>query len=268
MEPNKIEEQFKELLNSRELQPSDKAWDRLDAMLSVAEEKKTKRSFGWLYIAASIIGFIFVGTLFFSQTEELIDVRRNDVVLQEKEEKSSEHIIQGQSGKDILPSIQSQGVAEVSNDNQKSKNQITKSEGIVHCNTCPSEKVIITRELRSNWRSNQKTNRNLNQINNEKIAEFKNETSIAHSEIPKTVESNKSLTDKESILKSDNNLLVSLDNTAKQLANKKATIKVDAKSLLSQVDGEVENTFREKVFTKINKNYQEIKVALVNRNKE
>ena len=33
MEPNKIEEQFKELLNSRELQPSDKAWDRLDAML-------------------------------------------------------------------------------------------------------------------------------------------------------------------------------------------------------------------------------------------
>jgi hypothetical protein len=258
MEPNKIEEQFKELLNSRELQPSDKAWDRLDAMLSVAEEKKTKRSFGWLYIAASIIGFIFVGTLFFSQTEELIDVRRNDVVLQEKEEKSSEHIIQGQSGKDILPSIQSQGVAEVSNDNQKSKNQITKSEGIVHCNTCPSEKVII----------NQKTNRNLNQINNEKIAEFKNETSIAHSEIPKTVESNKSLTDKESILKSDNNLLVSLDNTAKQLANKKATIKVDAKSLLSQVDGEVEYTFREKVFTKINKNYQEIKVALVNRNKE
>ena len=258
MEPNKIEEQFKELLNSRELQPSDKAWDRLDAMLSVAEEKKTKRSFGWLYIAASIIGFIFVGTLFFNQTEELIDVRRNDVVLQEKEEKSSEHIIQGQSGKDILPSIQSQGVAEVSNDNQKSKNQITKSEGIVHCNTCPSEKVII----------NQKTNRNLNQINNEKIAEFKNETSIAHSEIPKTVESNKSLTDKESILKSDNNLLVSLDNTAKQLANKKATIKVDAKSLLSQVDGEVEYTFREKVFTKINKNYQEIKVALVNRNKE
>ena len=258
MEPNKIEEQFKELLNSRELQPSDKAWDRLDAMLSVAEEKKTKRSFGWLYIAASIIGFIFVGTLFFSQTEELIDVRRNDVVLQEKEEKSSEHIIQGQSGKDILPSIQSQGVAEVSNDNQKSKNQITKSEGIVHCNTCPSEKVII----------NQKTNRNLNQINNEKIAEFKNETSIAHSEIPKTVESNKSLTDKEYILKSDNNLLVSLDNTAKQLANKKATIKVDAKSLLSQVDGEVEYTFREKVFTKINKNYQEIKVALVNRNKE
>jgi len=227
-------------------------------MLSVAEEKKTKRSFGWLYIAASIIGFIFVGTLFFSQTEELIDVRRNDVVFQEKVEKSSGDTIQLQSEKDVLTSIQSQSVAEVSNDNQKSKNQITKSEGIVHCNTCPSEKVII----------NQKTNRNLNQINNEKIAEFKNETSIAHSEIPKTVESNKSLTDKESILKSDNNLLVSLDNTAKQLANKKATIKVDAKSLLSQVDGEVEYTFREKVFTKINKNYQEIKVALVNRNKE
>ena len=128
MEPNKIEEQFKQMLNSRELQPSDNAWDRLDAMLSVAEEKKTKPSYGWLYIAASIIGFIFVGILFFSQTEELIDIRRNDVVFQEKVEKSSEDTIQLQSEKDVLPSIQFQSVAEVSNDNQKSKNQITKTE--------------------------------------------------------------------------------------------------------------------------------------------
>ncbi len=43
MEPNKLETQIKEKLNSREIQPTEMAWDRLDAMLSVAEEKKTKR---------------------------------------------------------------------------------------------------------------------------------------------------------------------------------------------------------------------------------
>jgi hypothetical protein len=43
---------------------------------------------------------------------------------------------------------------------------------------------------------------------------------------------------------------------------------VNAKSLLSQVDGEVEYTFREKMLKKINKNYQEVKVALANRNNE
>ncbi len=44
-------------------------------------------------------------------------------------------------------------------------------------------------------------------------------------------------------------------------------IKVDANSLLSEVDRELEQTFREKVITKIGKNYQEIKVVLVTRNK-
>jgi hypothetical protein len=53
-----------------------------------------------------------------------------------------------------------------------------------------------------------------------------------------------------------------------QSTNSKSTIKVDAKSLLSQVDGEVEQTFREKVFTKVNKNYKEVKVALANRNNQ
>ena len=42
MGPNKIEKQFREKLSSREIQPSAQAWDRLDAMLSVAEEKKNK----------------------------------------------------------------------------------------------------------------------------------------------------------------------------------------------------------------------------------
>ena len=45
MEPNKLETQIKEQLNAREIQPSEMAWDRLDAMLSVAEEKKNKTFF-------------------------------------------------------------------------------------------------------------------------------------------------------------------------------------------------------------------------------
>ena len=43
---------------------------------------------------------------------------------------------------------------------------------------------------------------------------------------------------------------------------------VDAGNLLSQVDGELELSFREKVIGKINKNYQTIKVALANRNQQ
>ena len=47
MEPNKIDNQIREKLNAREIQPSAQAWDRLDAMLAVSEEKKSKKGYGW-----------------------------------------------------------------------------------------------------------------------------------------------------------------------------------------------------------------------------
>ena len=74
MEPNKLENQFREKLNPREISPSEAAWDRLDAMLSVAE--KPKRKFTWLYIAASFIGFLLISTVFFNQKENTIDVKK------------------------------------------------------------------------------------------------------------------------------------------------------------------------------------------------
>ena len=58
MELNNLEKDFRNKLNQREIQPSEKAWDRLDAMLSVAEKKKPKRT--WMYIAASFLGFLLV----------------------------------------------------------------------------------------------------------------------------------------------------------------------------------------------------------------
>ena len=68
MEPNNFEKDFREKLNERRIEPSDKAWDRLDAMLSVAEEKKSeKKNRKGLYIAASVVGFLLVGTFFFNQ---------------------------------------------------------------------------------------------------------------------------------------------------------------------------------------------------------
>jgi len=62
MEQHKLENEFKNKLNQREIKPSENSWDRLDAMLAVAEVKKPTRGYGWIYIAASIIGFAFLGT--------------------------------------------------------------------------------------------------------------------------------------------------------------------------------------------------------------
>ncbi len=79
MEPNKIETQIKEKLDAREIQPSAQAWDRLDAMLSVAEEKKTRRPLGWLYIAAGILVFVTLGLFFFTQNSTTVKPEINVV---------------------------------------------------------------------------------------------------------------------------------------------------------------------------------------------
>ena len=72
MEQHELENEFRNKLNQREINPSENAWDRLDAMLTVAEEKKPIRRYSWLYVAASIIGLAFLGTIFFSQIDEIL----------------------------------------------------------------------------------------------------------------------------------------------------------------------------------------------------
>ena len=54
--------------------------------------------------------------------------------------------------------------------------------------------------------------------------------------------------------------------TSSKEENSKFKIKVNPNILLTQVDGELELSFREKVIHKINKNYQTVKVALAKRN--
>lgn len=56
--------------------------------------------------------------------------------------------------------------------------------------------------------------------------------------------------------------------TTSKTSNSKTEVKINPNTLLSQVDGELELSFREKVINKVNKNYQTVKVALANRNQE
>lgn len=80
MEPNKLETQFREQLNSREIKPSEMAWTKLDVMLSAAG--KTKAKFPWLYVAASFAGLLLIGTVYFTSQEDTIKKQKNEVVIQ------------------------------------------------------------------------------------------------------------------------------------------------------------------------------------------
>ncbi len=91
MEPNKLETQFKEQLNSREIKPSEMAWSKLDAMLSVADssnseqaKQKQKTKFPWMFMAASFVGFLLIGTIYFNGIETVKIDKGNPVVIEQK----------------------------------------------------------------------------------------------------------------------------------------------------------------------------------------
>ena len=248
MEPNKLENQIREKLHSREIQPSAQAWNRLDAMLSEAEEKKTRRPFGFLFIAASITILLTVGMLFFTQNGPEIQ--------------TVEEVVGTEVEKDSVVKI------------PNSKFQIPKIEGnqtvVSNQPTTNNQRVSIsTREQSSNGRSNQKSViKNQNPlINRDKQIEYLiNSSDIALKDLPKTSTGSQVICGSNKEVISDEELLTGLENLAKQSANKKSNVKVDAKNLLSQVDGELELTFREKVIKKVSKKYKEVKVAIANRN--
>jgi hypothetical protein len=248
MEPNNIENQIREKLNSREIQPSEMSWDRLDAMLSVAEEKKTKRfpflSFQFIGIAVSILVFLSVGLFFINQKEE-VSGTDNQIVTKEVEnnKEQNDSVITKQKFTNEIVTQQQEQVA-------------------VTINNKPQ--IINKKSSESFNQNNQKTGVNPI-INKEKEIEYQATEVIAQKDMPRIISQEKIEMPKKVAVNVDD-LLASVEKTSKKEVN--AKVKVNANSLLSQVDGELEQTFRQKVINRIGKNYQEVKEALANRNQE
>jgi len=241
MEPNNFEKDFREKLNQRTIEPSNKTWDRLDAMLSIAEEKQPKKNYKWLYIAASIVGFLLVGTFFFNQKKNVVETPKVNVVTEDNAKKDSA----------VQPTL---------NVIDSNKTEIAVSEKM-------SIQTSNKREKKINHNVSEQKSYQL--IKNEKnqIAEC--------SVIIKNNQEKQSINNQTSVVETSKNenvdqLLNTAEKTvvAEHSAKPKSKIKINANDLLNQVDGELETSFREKVITKVNKNYQTVKVALANRNQE
>ena len=230
MEPNKLEAQFKEQLNSREIKPSEMAWNKLDAMLTVAEKPKAK--FPWIYIAASILGFLLIGTVYFNKKGDTIKNQKNEVVIQNT---VAPKIIVNRAVV-VNPKIEERKSVGI-NVVQKITSKINKTTKL------KEDSLII------------KNNSNQNQVAEVSISNQKSEQKSIKQQI-NTV--------------TVDELLAAVENPSKKekQLNQKPVVHVNASNLLSQVDGELELSFREKVINKVSKNYQTVKVALANRNLE
>ena len=239
MEPNKLETQFKEQLNSREIKPSEMAWSKLDAMLTAADpsnseqaKQKPKTKFPWLFMAASFVGLLLVGTVYFGQKRNTIENQENEVVIQNS----------------VAPktTVVPENTIKLMEEDEKGlvANVVSKSTSGTNKTSILKEKLIIVNN-----------NSNQNQVAEVSINNQKTEQKLIKSQA--------------SNITVDELLAVARNPSKKEnQLNQKPVVHVNASNLLSQVDEELELSFREKVISKVIKNYQTVKVALANRNLE
>ncbi len=243
MEPNKLEKQFRGQLNSREIKPSEMAWTKLDAVLSAKEKPKTK--FPWLYVAASFAGLLLIGTVYFNLQENPIENQKNGVVIQSPVAPKAKRI--------LLESTNLKIQEEDSFSNKKSVRINYKLADLRQKST------IVEKSLNQNQTAEISINEQYK----------KNDTMGAYSENKKyhSLSKNKYV--------SAEKLLAEISNTKFELKANDGTkektrknISVDPNRLLSGVETELNQSYRESALERVNKNFKVIKTVLVNRNYE
>ncbi|MDQ6527813.1 hypothetical protein [Flavobacterium sp. LHD-85] len=240
MEPNNFEKDFREKLNQREIEPSNNAWDRLDAMLSVAEEKKPKKNRKWLYIAASIVGFLLVGTIYFNRSE-IVEIKKDTpIVLEQKINKDTLNAV----------GVNEDDVISVNNHNPK---PITKNASAV---------VDIHNQ-----------NKNSKQLESNVELSVKNDLKEDNA-IVNSFENKNHQTENKSKYISAEQLLAEVNGKADTKAtdeiikkNRKA-VSVNPNDLLLNAETELNQSYRESALDKFNKNLKAVKSAIANRNYE
>lgn len=229
MEPNKLENDFRNKLNQREMQPSEKAWDRLDAMLSVAEKKK-KPNRTWMYVAAGFLGFLFVGTLFFKQSE--VEIEKTNVITYEENTSIKKEITPKKNIEKPFEEALQETVAKNENHQQSSiKNEPVKNQNLAE----NLKKEVAIEDVKA-----------------QEVAQ----------KIMELSQSGKEVTDQEI-----NDLLNKAKrDIASQRLLKKSIHKVDATALLLDAEQGLDNSFKQRVFDLLKDGYKETKIFVAERN--
>ena len=256
MAPYKLEDNIREKLESRELKPSEKAWDKLQVKLDA--EQPQKKTVLWYYVAASVIGILILSSVFYTNTIEVKD----EIVTESVDEKTIDNdliIIPHSEDAQKYVSTQYNSVVNKLKENkskeklQSNSNLKTSSpESPLSTGTKKSEidkKIDNTKVLANTEKEKSLEEELINAKVDEVIASVK-ELQHNHNEV--------SITEVENLL----------NKARREIQTQKIlnTPKVDATALLQEVEWELEKSFRDKVFDALGEGFIKIRTAVIERN--
>ena len=253
MAPINFENKIKDKLDERMLKPSTDAWGKLSNRLANQDKKNNKKPYWWLGLAASIVGVLFVVSPFLNNDTKVNDapkiVNTPEVIQQSK---TNRVVVDNDEVIDNVEDVQVKAKRET----------IQKVEAQKLVNT-KKEQELVASVIELTIVSKEKTN------------------SVATAELPKkhmTFEKQKiqdviaqvqNMQDKNIVI-TDADIEVLLQEAQKEIKRNRlyneTTGVVDANALLQDVEAELNQSFRSKVFEALKSSYNSVKTAVAQRN--
>ncbi|MBP0903105.1 hypothetical protein ACFSKN_14115 [Mariniflexile gromovii] len=246
MELNKFDNNIKEKLEARSLQPSSHAWKKLSERLDHQDKKQNKKTFWWLGIAASMVGVLFVAFQFFNTEAVKPKLVDSPTVIQKNEN------IQV-----AVDEVETQEKVIKEPENKSNQEKLPQKEKLMHhANEHP---IAISRENNS---VKAEKPIQLDKVNEESLTleEQKIQDVVAKVQVLKS--QNIEVTD--AVI--DNLLLEAQKEIRFKRMYNTTTGIVDANMLLQEVEEDLDQSFRSKVFEAIKASYSTVKSAVAQRN--
>ena len=238
MAPNKFEKQLKDTLERRTIAPSKIAWSQLDTQLDV-QKNKQKFPFWWFSIAATFLG-VFLAIFVFNDKPDPINVVIEDV----KKEI-------------LLPSE----INQINKQNKLTK-IITSPELVVDkVNVKPKNKAV-TNKNKATIQSVQAEKSNVVLVVNDKIKPEDKATIASATNLEKPIDKTSQTT---TITSEADLLLKEAYSDVQDNYNTYIPEKIDANSLLEDVEMKSEKSLKNRLFHAVKSGYETLKTTVAER---
>jgi hypothetical protein len=259
MAPIKFEENLRDKLEERSLQPSANSWSKLSDRLDKEEKSGRKPWIGWLSIAAGLIIFLAIAIqVFGSKTTD--DAKPELVIEDVKEQQIDEKQPQFEEVNTIDLALEEEILEVQENEkNPVDEAKINNYKSIVK-NSSKSDSQLAN----TSTKDNSKLENDQNEAHKSEIliTEAQVNTQAVAEALDAINTENTVVTDKEV----DSLLKVASKELFRDQLKKETTKTVDAKSLLEDVEEEMGQSFRSKVFEALKGSYETVKTAVAERN--
>lgn len=244
------EDNIKEKLEKRSIEPSDGSWNTLANRLDAADKKKTKVPFWWMGIAASLIGILFTITLLFKdplvdpQESVIVDVQKPgvDEIVPTEQASQQESLVKVEQAVGDVKTVESNASEKEVLNNQSIENLPKQQNQII----AKTENIKVFEPIE------------MNPVN--EIFEDKKVSEIV-AQINDLKSKGQTVTDADI----DALLHKAQKEIAYQSILKESVMTVDANDLLRDVEMDLQQSFRDKIFEAIKNSYETVKTAVAER---